>query len=72
MERLCDKDLARGVGFEPTLLGSQSSRVTITRTQDIIWCSEIELNYRHGDFQSPALPTELSKHMVQKVGIEPT
>ena len=24
------------------------------------WCPEAELNHRHGDFQSPALPTELS------------
>lgn len=24
------------------------------------WCPETESNRRHGDFQSPALPTELS------------
>ena len=24
------------------------------------WCPEAESNHRHGDFQSPALPTELS------------
>ena len=24
------------------------------------WCPETESNHRHGDFQSPALPTELS------------
>ena len=26
-----------------------------------VWCLEPELNQRHGDFQSPALPTELSR-----------
>ena len=26
------------------------------------WCPEAESNHRHGDFQSPALPTELSGH----------
>ena len=28
-----------------------------------IWCPEAESNHRHGDFQSPALPTELSGHV---------
>lgn len=28
------------------------------------WCLEAESNHRHGDFQSPALPTELSRHLV--------
>ena len=27
------------------------------------WCPEAESNHRHGDFQSPALPTELSGHL---------
>ena|GEM_PF-1147913 len=26
------------------------------------WWPEVESNHRHGDFQSPALPTELSGH----------
>ena len=26
------------------------------------WCPEPESNQRHGDFQSPALPTELQRH----------
>ena len=26
------------------------------------WCRGTELNRRHGDFQSPALPTELPRH----------
>ncbi len=28
------------------------------------WWPEVESNHRHGDFQSPALPTELSGHLV--------
>ena len=28
------------------------------------WCPEAESNHRHGDFQSPALPTELSGHII--------
>jgi hypothetical protein len=27
------------------------------------WCPEPELNQRHADFQSAALPTELSGHL---------
>jgi hypothetical protein len=29
----------------------------------LYWCPEAESNHRHGDFQSPALPTELSGHI---------
>ena len=35
------------------------------------WCPEAESNHRHGDFQSPALPTELSGLMVGLQGFEP-
>ena len=39
----------------------------------LFWCPEAESNHRHGDFQSPALPTELSRHiMAERVGFEPT
>jgi hypothetical protein len=31
------------------------------------WCPETELNRRHADFQSAALPTELSGHRDQRV-----
>ena len=27
------------------------------------WCFRTESNHRHGDFQSPALPTELQKQI---------
>ena len=30
------------------------------------WCPDSELNQGHGDFQSPALPTELSGHTFRK------
>jgi hypothetical protein len=30
------------------------------------WCPEADLNHRHADFQSAALPTELSGHPVQE------
>jgi hypothetical protein len=37
------------------------------------WCLGTELNRRHGDFQSPALPTELPKQiMATSIGFEPT
>ena len=29
------------------------------------WCLRTESNHRHGDFQSPALPTELQRHIVE-------
>ena len=38
----------------------------------LFWCPEAESNHRHGDFQSPALPTELSGHMAEKEGFEPS
>ena len=44
------------------------------------WCLRSESNQRHGDFQSPALPTELQRHtaraapwnMATRMGLEPT
>ena len=30
------------------------------------WCLRSESNQRHGDFQSPALPTELQRHTASK------
>ncbi len=45
-----------------------------------IWCLRSESNQRHGDFQSPALPTELQRHqgsdgckkVATRMGLEPT
>ena len=40
------------------------SKNPVTRTGSLNkWCPEAESNHRHGDFQSPALPTELSGHV---------
>ena len=32
------------------------------------WCLRSESNQRHGDFQSPALPTELQRHIGWRLG----
>ena len=37
-----------------------------------LWWGEMELNHRRSDLQSDALPTELSPHMAEGVGFEPT
>ena len=36
------------------------------------WCPEPESNQRHGDFQSPALPTELSGQVATRIRLELT
>ena len=36
------------------------------------WCPEPESNQRHVDFQSTALPTELSGQMATRNGLEPS
>jgi hypothetical protein len=33
------------------------------RNKGLEWCPEADLNHRHADFQSAALPTELSGHL---------
>ena len=37
-----------------------------------VWCLRPESNQRHGDFQSPALPTELQRQMATRKGLEPS
>ena len=32
-------------------------------TMHLLWCLRSELNQRHADFQSAALPTELQRHI---------
>ena len=34
-----------------------------SHTKSLEWCPEADLNHRHADFQSAALPTELSGHL---------
>ena len=38
----------------------------------IFWCLEVESNHRQTDFQSVALPTELSRHLATQNGLEPS
>ena len=38
----------------------------------VCWCPKVESNHRHRDFQSLALPTELSGQMATRMGLEPT
>lgn len=35
--------------------------------KELEWCPETDLNRRHADFQSAALPTELSGHPCEPV-----
>ena len=48
------------------------ARCAIQLRQRGIWWSKAESNCRHRDFQSPALPTELSSHMAESEGLEPS
>ena len=47
-----------------TLIVSQSDRLwrRMRRSEASKWCPGAELNHRHSDFQSLALPTELPGH----------
>ena len=46
----------------PALAGIIAIRNRFLELQ--IWCPEAESNHRHEDFQSSALPTELSGHIM--------
>ena len=52
--------LERKTGFEPATLALARRYSTTEPLPHFFWCPEAESNHRHGDFQSPALPTELS------------
>ena len=39
---------------------------SIFKLNELRWCPETELNRRHADFQSAALPTELSGHALMR------
>ena len=50
-----------GAGYEIWTRDFHLGKVTLYRwVKPACWCPEAESNHRHGDFQSPALPTELS------------
>ena len=60
------------IGVEPMTFRVWTERSSQLSYTAIFWCPEAESNHRHGDFQSPALPTELSGHLAERVGFEPT
>ena len=51
------------MGIEPTYLAWKASVLPLNYTR---MCPEPESNQRHEDFQSSALPTELSGHCHRK------
>ncbi len=59
------------IGVEPMTFRVWTERSSQLSYTAIFWCPEAESNHRHGDFQSPALPTELSGQMVGLAGLEP-
>ena len=53
----------RVMGIEPTYLAWKASVLPLNYTRIFNYkCPEPESNQRHEDFQSSALPTELSSH----------
>ena len=53
-ERICRSAFSRG--------NEKSPEPDLFRALKKIWCRGTESNCPHGDFQSPALPTELPRH----------
>ena len=56
----------RQLPFHPPYPKNEKTTVEHTLATDVLykWCPDSELNQGHGDFQSPALPTELSGQKV--------
>ena len=52
------------------LLHKNKKNVEISTLSKKEWCPDSELNQGHGDFQSPALPTELSGQMITNYEIK--
>ena len=50
----------------------QMSYTRISERKRVPWCLRPESNQRHGDFQSPALPTELQRQVATRKGLEPS
>ena len=63
VELLPHNNLEAATGFEPVIKVLQTSALPLGDVAIYYnkWCPEAESNHRHGDFQSPALPTELSR-----------
>ena len=47
--------------YRPTIIDARME-LDLSETEKLKWCPEPESNQRHADFQSAALPTELSGH----------
>ena len=60
--------------FLPQLLTkSHNKEKSASISACAFWCLRTESNHRHGDFQSPALPTELQRQkLATRMGLEPT
>ena len=61
---------ASGIRTPDNLIKSTSALPTELMLRKI--CLVPESNQRHEDFQSSALPTELTRHKIAGVGFEPT
>ena len=57
--------LAKSKGGMPK--AHQHSVLIVNKIDSLTWCLEAESNHRHEDFQSSALPTELSRQVRQRV-----
>ena len=60
----------RVMGIEPTYPAWKAGVLPLNYTR--MKCPVPESNQRHEDFQSSALPTELTRHKIAGVGFEPT
>ena len=56
----------RHVLFDSFILKPQNNKLTASAVSLLFWWFEVESNHRHEDFQSSALPTELSNHIMFK------
>ena len=59
--RYIPSNIAKYISY---LTMGQKQTGTVSNETVPVWCPESESNQRHGDFQSPALPTELSGQMI--------
>jgi hypothetical protein len=60
--------LERKTGLEPATL-ALARRCSTAELLPLVWCRRPELNWRHADFQSAALPTELPRHAQQRIPV---
>ncbi len=64
----CVPNLFAGAGDEARTRYLHLGKVALYRmSYTRIWCLRSELNQRHADFQSAALPTELQRHIERSI-----